>query len=219
KFQYSGEGYFYLQRVLEAVTGKGIGEVLQQLVFDPLAMTSTSLICKPDWLPRTARPYDQNGDLRKNWDRPPRLLTEVAAKRGQSMNSWKYADYAAVVKELGGGTLPSAIFPNGASSMVTTATDYSRFLAAAITNSEITKHQVPLRPMLSWGLGWGVEQFHSRTFLWQWGDNGGFKNIVIAEPARGEALFVFTNSDNGAKFYEWIVRTIHRIEHPLFLWL
>jgi len=73
--------------------------------------------------------------------------------------------------------------------------------------------------MLSWGLGWGIEQWNSRIFLWQWGDNGGCKNIVVAEPAQREAIFVFTNSDNGGRLYEWIVRSIHRLDHPFFLWL
>jgi len=73
--------------------------------------------------------------------------------------------------------------------------------------------------MLSWGLGWGIEQWNSRIFPWQWGDNCGCKNIVVAEPAQREAIFVFTNSDNGGRLYEWIVRSIHRLDHPFFLWL
>jgi CubicO group peptidase (beta-lactamase class C family) len=36
RFQYSGEGFFYLQRILEHVCGTGIGQVLSDLVFQPL---------------------------------------------------------------------------------------------------------------------------------------------------------------------------------------
>lgn len=117
--------FFYLQRVLEAVTGMGISQVLRRLVFDPLAMHSTSFIWSPDWLPRTALPHDRNGNLRKNWNRPARLLHEAAEKRNSPISNWRYGEYAAVVQELAGTSLPNMILPNAASSMVTSANDYA----------------------------------------------------------------------------------------------
>jgi CubicO group peptidase (beta-lactamase class C family) len=39
KFQYSGEGFFYLQRVIERIHGSGIEQTLQDLVMRPLGMT------------------------------------------------------------------------------------------------------------------------------------------------------------------------------------
>jgi hypothetical protein len=59
----------------------------------------------------------------------------------------------------------------------------------------------------------------TRDFLWQWGDNPGFKHIVFAEPLRGEALFVFTNGDGGAKVYQKVIMNVGGLEHPALAWI
>jgi CubicO group peptidase (beta-lactamase class C family) len=219
KFQYSGEGFFYLQRILEKVSGKSICEVVEDLVFRPLGMASSSMAWRPEWMERVALPYDAKGVLRQNWDRPPRVLRAYAQKAGERFESWKYERYSAVVKEVGGTMLPNGIVPNAAASMVTSGADYVKFLAAAMRNSELTRQVTRINENLGWGLGWGVERVGNREFLWQWGDNGGFKHIVFAEPGRGEGIFVFTNGDAGGKVYRQIVKSVSGVEHPAFAWL
>ena len=208
KFQYSGEGFFYLQRVLEQISGQGFGELMNALVFQPLKMTSTSMLRKPEWSDRYALPHDRRGVLRRERDksaRPP-------------VASWKYADYAAAV-DPGNPRLPNWMTPNAASSMITTAPDYARFLAAATVNPAIRKEQINIRPSLGWGLGWGIERVDGREYVWQWGDNGGYKNFVAAEPAAGNAIFVFTNGDSGARVYDRIVTHATGHDHPALFWI
>ena len=43
-FSYSGEGYVFLQKTLEAITLKSLEELAKAHVFDPLGMTSSSLV-------------------------------------------------------------------------------------------------------------------------------------------------------------------------------
>jgi hypothetical protein len=50
---------------------------------------------------------------------------------------------------------------------------------------------------LAWGLGWGIEKESGPRYLWQWGDNEGWKNIVIVHPESRSGLVVFTNGSNG----------------------
>jgi metallophosphoesterase superfamily enzyme len=45
----------------------------------------------------------------------------------------------------------------------------------------------------------------------------GARNIVLAEPVRGEGLFVFTNGDHGQKLYDRIVTWVTGHEHPALL--
>ncbi|MFN7994295.1 MAG: serine hydrolase domain-containing protein [Bryobacteraceae bacterium] len=222
KFQYSGEGFFYLQRILEQVTGKGFCEIIEGMVFRPLGMTSSSMIWKPELAGRFAVPHDGRGEPRSNWDRAPKRLHEIAERKGQTVATWKYADYEAATREAGDPPTPNYMLPNAAASMVTTAPDYARFLAAAIRNPEIRKEQIRFRPLLSWGLGWGIERIErmgGREYVWQWGDNGGYKNFVAAEPASGDAVFVFTNGDSGARIYDRIVTHATGHDHPALFWV
>jgi CubicO group peptidase (beta-lactamase class C family) len=219
KFQYSGEGFFYLQRILEQVTGQGFCEIIDALVFKPLGMSSSSMIWKPELADRFALPYDRRGEARKNWDKGPKRLHEMAKQKGQTVTAWKYRDYEAATREAGDPPLPNNMLPNAAASMVTTAPDYARFLASAIRNPEIRKEQIRIRPLLGWGLGWGIERPRGREYVWQWGDNGGYKNFVAAEPASGDAVFVFTNGDSGARIYDRIVTHATGHDHPALYWV
>jgi len=219
KFQYSGEGFFYLQRILEQVTGQGFCEIMDRMVFQPLGMNSSSMMWKPELADRFALPYDRRGEPRKNWDKTPRRLHEIAKRKGQSVTAWKYADYQAATREAGDPPTPNNMIPNAAASMVTTAPDYARFLAAAIRNPDIHKEQIRIRPLLGWGLGWGIERARGREYVWQWGDNGGYKNFVVAEPASGDAVFVFTNGDSGARVYDRIVTHATGHDHPALFWV
>lgn len=51
---YSGVGFMYLQEVLEQVTGKPFEQIAQELVFQPLEMTSSSFAAPPTIMPRLA---------------------------------------------------------------------------------------------------------------------------------------------------------------------
>ena len=218
-FQYSGEGFFYLQRILEQVTGQGFCEIVDALVFKPLGMTSSSMIWKPELADRFALPYGRRGEPRQNWDRGAKRLYEIAKRTGRPVAAWRYADYEAATREAGDEPVPDNMLPNAAASMVTTAPDYARFLAAAIRNPEIRKEQIRIRPLLGWGLGWGIERAGNREYVWQWGDNGGYKNFVAAEPASGDAVFVFTNGDSGARIYDRIVTHATGRDHPALFWV
>jgi CubicO group peptidase (beta-lactamase class C family) len=41
RFSYSGEGYVYLQRAVEHITGKPLSEYMSEAVFTPLGMSSS----------------------------------------------------------------------------------------------------------------------------------------------------------------------------------
>jgi CubicO group peptidase (beta-lactamase class C family) len=217
RFQYSGEGFVYLQRIIEHVTGGTFAEAVQKLVFDPLDMKSSALYWTPELDARFAQPHNGRGELRKDWNKTARSLHERAGARG--LASYRYEDSIAAAQT----PLPNWILPNAAASLVITATDYAKFVAAAIRNPELRTPLVTMRQgkdwSLGWGLGWGIQKADGREILWQWGDNGGYKNIVFAEPSRGKALFVFTNGDGGMKVYDRAIRHLTGRDHPALVWI
>jgi CubicO group peptidase (beta-lactamase class C family) len=218
-FRYSGEGFFYLQRILEKVGGTGICQILQDVVFQPLGMNSSTMIWDPATVSRTAVPHDGHGEVHKDWDKSARGLRAYAMRIGKPVNELRYEDYSAFTRESGNPAFPVQMNPNAAASLITSAEDYARFLAAALRNPEIGRQQVTINEFLGWGLGWGTEHTSGHSYLWQWGDNGGFKNFVLAEQSSGDAIFVFTNGEAGARVYDRAITHATGQDHPAFFWL
>ncbi len=61
RFSYSGEGYMYLQRVIEHVTSMKLRALSQLYVFDPLEMTSSSFVWRKSFGPHAAAGHDDAG--------------------------------------------------------------------------------------------------------------------------------------------------------------
>jgi CubicO group peptidase (beta-lactamase class C family) len=219
QYRYSGEGYFYLQRVLERITGTGFARVVRELVFTPLNMSSSTLVWDPATLARTAVPHGEHGKPYKDWGKQAQAVRALAARKSKPVEDLLYQEYAEVPREAGDPVLPNWMVPNAAASMVTSAEDYARFVSAAIRNPEIGQQQVAINEFLGWGLGWAVERSNGHSYVWQWGDNGGFKNIVLAEPSTGNGIFVFTNGDAGARVYDRVLTHATGQDHPLLFWL
>jgi hypothetical protein len=51
------------------------------------------------------------------------------------------------------------------------------------------------------------------------GDNGGWKDFLLAEPSNQSALIVFTNGSNGMHVNERIALATTGVDHPAFLFI
>lgn len=217
RFQYSGEGFVALGRVLEELTGKSLEGLVQELVLQPLGMTSSSFVVNPALQPRMAQGHNRRGV--GNERKIAATMLDIAARWGKPMAEWRYADCERANVEARQPPLPNWMLPNAAASLSTTVSDYAKFASAAMSRTAWFETRTPIRAGLSWGLGWGLENAAGRKYAWHWGDNSGFKDFVILEPAAQWALVVFTNGDNGARVYERVVTRATGHEHPAFLWI
>lgn len=165
RWQYSGEGYVLLQRVLETISGQPLHELAARDVFGPMGMTNTAFK-----ITGAVEPYLVAGSPRQL-----RFPYEIAS-----------------------------------SSLYTNATSYARFLAGLLADEKIMaltlSHPVALpsswgaflQPKrLSWGLGWGVEVRDAPVAIWHWGNNPGFRSLVMADLQSRDAIVVLTASDQG----------------------
>lgn len=115
--------------------------------------------------------------------------------------------------------IPEALAPM---SLYTSAKDYAKFLAALMADQQALQLivQSPVRVIpklgLSWGLGWGVEHGENETFIWQWGNNPGYRAFVMASTRSGDAVVMLTNSEEGLAMAEPIVATVLPGTHSVF---
>lgn len=232
KFRYSGEGFYYLQRVVEKITGIGCEAYMREHVFKPLGMDSSTYLWRADAGERLVSGHrgEEPFDNRAFGEQ----LFQLIEKSGIPLEKW---NHDRIVQEMAKvltpphTPAPNETSPNVAFSLLTTVTDYAAFVTRITTprgdgfdlkpetRAAMMTPYSHVNSALSWGLGWGLEEDGGAKCLWQWGDNGGWKNIVIVHPESRSALFVFTNGGNGMRVVERIAKAATGRDHPLFLWV
>lgn len=107
-------------------------------------------------------------------------------------------------------------------SLHTSTEDYSRFVLAVLNNSDYLKKitdkavSVDAQLNLTWGLGWGIEQLANGAILWHWGNNPGYRALVIASVQNGDGMVMLTNSDNGLALAEPLAKRIFQEDYLIF---
>jgi CubicO group peptidase (beta-lactamase class C family) len=231
-FSYSGEAYFYLQRVVEAVTGKPFDRLMREQVLDPLGMKQSSYVWLPEFESRMAAGYDGHENRLDVLAAIGRRTLAIAQQWGTALTDWRYEDSAKAVPLINPQwpILPLYLIPNAATSLLTTVTDYAKFLTRLVAPSQqagldlkeatrraMTTPAVRLNSALSWGLGWGIQQDEHGQVLWHWGANNSFRNFVIADQSNHQAVVVFTNSENGPRIYERVIVAVTGQDLQAFL--
>jgi CubicO group peptidase (beta-lactamase class C family) len=184
-WNYSGEGFVLLQKTLEHLTGKSWEQLAQEEVFIPLKMTHSSYVWQPRFAKNAATGHDKAG-------KP----TEIR----------RFSE------------------PNAGFSLLSTAPDYNRFVQALLqgTGLQPATHQLLLQPAseanrcgrpltptdanIAWAYGLGLATTSHGPALWHWGSNDDFEGFFMVFPDRNETLLFLTNSANGLKIADDVLR-------------
>jgi len=234
RFGYSGEGFFHLQRVIEKIADRGIDQLMRERIFKPFGMETSSYSWLADHASLISSGHNFRGEPSDGWSarQGPKML-ELATKANKPLQSWKYEDVLQAFPEINSSLppLPNFMIPNVAGSLLTTATEYARFLVRLMdsgskdefsiseaTRREMLTPQISINSALAWGLGWGLESAGGRNYFWHWGDNGIFKAFTINDLSRRWGIVILANSSGGLKLCNPIVREATGHDHPAFLW-
>jgi CubicO group peptidase (beta-lactamase class C family) len=203
RFSYSGEGFVYLSKVVEQITGESQQAFIKRTVFDPLDMKSSELVWRNEYESLKTFTHDWVGGVsgRGKPDKP-----NAAASLHTTAN-----DYAKFVIAMLKGT---GLKPATARLMLTPQASVT--LAGAFN---LNAPDAKLSPTVSWGLGWGLEQTQDGTAFWHWGDNGDTKAFVLAVPKQKTGLVMFANSANGLSIINELVESVMGNDHPSLAWL
>lgn len=112
--------------------------------------------------------------------------------------------------------------PNAAASLYTTAADYARLLAAwladpallALVMEQAVSTDAALG--LAWGKGWGIETAAGGPYLWQWGNNPGFRAFAMVSVASRNGFVLLTNSERGMPLAASLAHATVPAEHGVF---
>ena len=203
RFSYSGEGYIYLQRVVEQITAKPLNDYMREAVFTPLGMTSSSYVWRPDFDALTATGHDSDG-------KPTELAKPTEALAASTLNTTA-KDYALFVEAvLNGKGLKSATLREMETPEI--ALDPECRICIKHEPKQLSKN-------LFWGLGWGIERKDGTDVLWHWGDNGSFKAFVMADPKTKSGVVMFANSENGLEIAKPVIDEAMGAHSLAFEWL
>lgn len=210
RFSYSGEGFMYLQKILEHIYGKSLEILSQEKIFRQLGIKNASFIWRNDIEQLSALGYFKDGSFKK-W-KP----LEATAAGSLHMSP---SDYARFIISL---------FEN--------KTDKKCLLSQKSINELFKpwipvndaglshKHNVPKSKIIEsesvfWGFGWGLEKSGNDFNFWHWGNNSNFHNLVFANPIKKSGFVLMSNCERSPLAWKDIINIAFEGNHPGFDWL
>lgn len=189
RYSYSGEGFTYLQVVIEKVVGKNLEELAQEKIFQPLGMTNTS--------------YKWNSKFEKDFAFGHAITGAIFEKdkdnepRGASTLETTLVDYS---------TFLEAVLQK----KILTSSSWHELFQPQIRIYSIRQFgPLSLKDStlndnikLSYGLGWGLLDSPYGLGAFKEGHGEGFQHYSILYPEAGKGILIMTNSDNGESVFK-----------------
>ncbi|MCI1188552.1 beta-lactamase family protein [Hymenobacter sp. DH14] len=177
-WNYSGEGYVFLQKTLEHLTGKPFETLAREEVFQPLRMKHSGFAWQKKFAANAASGHDGQ--------RQPVAISHFPAAYGAFSLLSTAADYSRFLQAVmtGQGLKPATAL------LLRTPANEARRCGQPATATD---------PFIAWACGVGLATTSRGLAQWQWGDNGNFKGFYLTLPGTQESLVFLTNSSNGPK--------------------
>lgn len=182
KFNYSSEGYLYLQKVIEEIAKQPFDKYISEQLLVPLEMNNSSYIWQPAYQSLSTDGHERNLN-----PSPMKRITEGSSAGSLRTTAQEYTRFMTAMMQSG--------------------TVDSHLLTESSIN-EMLRSQIQLNDYLDWGLGWGLEYSDNQKYFWHWGDATIYKAFAIASRELGTGVVILTNSQNGLKICPPIVSAV-----------
>lgn len=189
KYGYSGEGFVYLQVVLEKLTGTSLQQLSDERIFKPLGMANSAYEWKTRFDNDFAYGHNKEGEkYKKDIDNEPRS--------GSTLETTA-ADYTKFLQAVFNRELISE-------------RGYKELFSPQIRLKSLTQFGKSAHIMtdkydhlnLSYGLGWGYLETPFGKGVFKEGHGNGFQHYSILFPEAGKGIMIMTNSDNAEGIFK-----------------
>jgi CubicO group peptidase (beta-lactamase class C family) len=179
-YRYSGGGYEIAEALMQDVTGKPFPQLMQDLVLGPIAMKASS------------------------FDQPPTSALAAKAASGHFGDGREIPGRFHVCPEHAAAGLWST--PTDLAKLLVELADVWQGLSSIFLRRETLEEMLKPQNGGPYGLGAAVSGDGASLVLMKRGQNVGYQGYLILYPAIGQGLVVMTNSDNGSKLAEALVK-------------
>ena len=208
RFAYSGEAYIYLQKAMEQVTAKSAIEFITS-VLELFEMANSRFVWTGEENSPLACGHDEMGNPveKKMWP-------EMRGSGSLHTTSTEYAQFMCAVMK-----------PSDSEYYLSPEMTCEMFKSQVQVNDNAPWHKDWPKPtvvtddLVSWGLGWGLQQTSQGYSFWHWGDNDHYHSIAMGFPENGQGIVILTNGANGQKLILRILREIIGGVYPGLSWL
>jgi D-alanyl-D-alanine-carboxypeptidase/D-alanyl-D-alanine-endopeptidase len=191
RYSYSGEGFTFLQVILEKRTQRPLGDWMREKIFEPYGMTTSSYTWQPRFEEDYSHGHNETGEI---FDKD-----KDNAARAPSTLETTPEDYARFIHAvLNGKGLKESSWKEMFTPQVRIRTK-TQFGPPEETTDAYDDIE------LSYGLGWGLLKTPHGWGAFKEGHGDGFEHYSIIFPDRGMGVVIMTNSANGESLYKHLL--------------
>jgi CubicO group peptidase (beta-lactamase class C family) len=197
KFTYSGEGFLYLQRVIEHITGEPFNAYIRRTLLEPLGITAASYEWQDGFEKCAAAGHDGQGRVKAN----RRLFRQANAAYSLYCTPMEYALFLAEILKQD-RSAPHSLSAPSLHAMLTRTTKVEA------KTPVVRGDGLPAEP--TWyGLGWVIDATTSGDRISHGGANGtGFRCFCEFDLEHGSGIVIMTNAIGGEKLWRQLIATI-----------
>jgi CubicO group peptidase (beta-lactamase class C family) len=196
KFNYSGEGFYYLQRVVEHIIKEPLETYAKRTLFDKLGLVSTSFIWTEKLNPQIATGHDSSG----NCNERSKYFHSNSAYTLYTTSD----EYAKFIMEI--------MRPSNVSELSLSNEMIREMLTHQVrvdTRDVIDRPGRNLGLFSFRGLGWGIDSTITGDIVYHSGANQtGFRCYSQFNMQDGSGIVIMTNGENGSELWQRIIRVV-----------
>lgn len=226
-FPYSGEGFYYLQCVVEQISGQSIEMFLQEHVLRPLGMHRSTFAWRNGYESEISMGHRDRGNKVVPWimQYAPEI-EEIITQTEKPFTHWLFYESRDALPQIDpeATPMPYNFYPNVAFSLLTTAPEFAQFVLCLLNPDDAVARlmltaQHTLTHELAWGLGIGLERVNNDLCFWHWDNMGIFTSFVFGNTVTCQDTVIFTNDLRGLQVCERILQEFNGRHLDAFMWL